>query len=338
MKQKKQMFDKMEKLSWSEFKPHATQLASNFLGVQLEEDWTDIPCPGEALHSNESAEAHCRFFLDGEMAPTLNCVHESCSDVVEQFNRELRSRLRLKELALIAYQKGDDNSYKVLNAKAEGGAYTPTKFEKSTIIRKKKEIKEKYVDLKDAVEFEIGEDIPTEPLNQAILHFKLFEKIKGNVVLGDVFCSGEKYKDHYKTFSEWIECGALHQEFIGMSTFSSFNRKNKELVESPYLVMESDVLSKEDSIELFKKIKATFGLDPILLLDSGGKSIHAWYNRDEVYKCLNEENHNILGKIFQALGIDPAGIKYSQPMRWAGMTRKNGKIQELIYYNSSKIK
>jgi hypothetical protein len=46
-------------------------------------------CPGEANHTNSTAEKHTIVYLDS--APTLDCQHNSCAKIVEAINAQLRS-------------------------------------------------------------------------------------------------------------------------------------------------------------------------------------------------------------------------------------------------------
>ncbi len=48
-------------------------------------------CPGKHLHTTDDKERDCEVYLDG--APTIHCFHNHCRDVVDQVNRELRSRI-----------------------------------------------------------------------------------------------------------------------------------------------------------------------------------------------------------------------------------------------------
>lgn len=56
-----------------------------------------LTCPGVAFHSNKSGRRDCRFTPgDGghnarTAAPSLKCLHQSCSTVIEELNRRIRS-------------------------------------------------------------------------------------------------------------------------------------------------------------------------------------------------------------------------------------------------------
>jgi hypothetical protein len=81
--------------------------SANTAGVPLREriarellgdlEWSDaksgyfVDCPGENLHDNPTAKTHSIVYLIG--APTIKCQHNSCAKIVEEKNKELRSRI-----------------------------------------------------------------------------------------------------------------------------------------------------------------------------------------------------------------------------------------------------
>ena len=68
-------------------------IASGIINVSLTSDRAGryyLPCPGLSMHSGgKSARKDCEFMPDG--APTLRCFHESCSAVLDELNRAVRS-------------------------------------------------------------------------------------------------------------------------------------------------------------------------------------------------------------------------------------------------------
>jgi hypothetical protein len=50
-----------------------------------------VNCPGFGFHTNKSGDKHTILYLD--TVPTLSCQHDSCSHVVEAFNKVLRSEI-----------------------------------------------------------------------------------------------------------------------------------------------------------------------------------------------------------------------------------------------------
>ncbi len=68
-------------------------IASGIVNLSLTSDRAGryyLPCPGLSMHSGgKSARKDCEFMPDG--APTLRCFHESCSAVLDELNRSIRS-------------------------------------------------------------------------------------------------------------------------------------------------------------------------------------------------------------------------------------------------------
>lgn len=65
-------------------------IAEALLGCPMDENGF-APCPGEAMHAHRTGRRDFQILLDG--APTGRCFHSSCAAAVEDFNRELRSRI-----------------------------------------------------------------------------------------------------------------------------------------------------------------------------------------------------------------------------------------------------
>lgn len=68
-------------------------VAREVLQLQLSPDSQGryfLKCPGEAFHSGKTGSRDAQFLADG--VPTLRCFHESCSHVIEELNREIRSQ------------------------------------------------------------------------------------------------------------------------------------------------------------------------------------------------------------------------------------------------------
>jgi VirE N-terminal domain len=79
-----------------------------------------VTCPGETFHTNKSGEKHTILYL--ETVPTLACQHQSCSHVVEAFNRVLRSEIGKaeKQNSTFHYPHRDTGSWNILdNANGE---------------------------------------------------------------------------------------------------------------------------------------------------------------------------------------------------------------------------
>ena len=330
-------------VTWNELEPYARDVAGQLLNIKIESELTDIQCPGCSMHTNEDGDDHTHVYLDGDMAPTINCVHESCSGLLDDLNHELRSRIGYIRVALQAYKADKMSMYDRCREAAYSGVYVPDyKNYKPTAITRKKEssimaLKEKHiVNLKEPTEFPQGEEIPVCEIKQTKLHLSLFKKVKGKIMIGEKNTSGDWAANHFKDFKELSEGKLPGGTLISQTTFSGNYRRKSDIVEDKFCVFESDELSHENSMKRFKEIYATYNLKPLLILDSAGKSLHAWYVRNDVFTAFNiKDKTNIkeFGIIIEALQLDKAAVRTAQPVRLAGRIRK-GKTQKLIYFNN----
>jgi len=69
-------------------------IVAALLGHPLDEDGY-APCPGRHLHSGSGGRRDFRVILEGP--PTGFCFHASCADVIDSFNRDLRSKIGTAE-------------------------------------------------------------------------------------------------------------------------------------------------------------------------------------------------------------------------------------------------
>ena len=112
--------------------------------------------------------------------------------------------------------------------------------------------------------------------------------------MGDVLDSGkEKHRRNFRTCKEWLEAPTLPPR-IAPSTFlqDSFSRSTVNVDESPFIIIESDDIighkpeTKEDkernkalSHALTRYAQDKLGLTLRAVIDTGNKSLHAWFDR-----------------------------------------------------------
>ena len=101
-----------------------------------------------------------------------------------------------------------------------------------------------------------------------------------------------------------------------------------------YCVCEFDDISREDQIAFWSMAK----LPIAALIDSGGKSIHAWLRVQDLenVKTLEEWNINIKGRLYQQmlvpLGVDPACSNPARLSRLPGCFRtETGRYQQVLW-------
>ena len=110
---------------------------------------------------------------------------------------------------------------------------------------------------------------------------------------------------------------------------NSFSRSNENILQRRFLVVESDVLSKDQIGAVFKWLKDNVGLRLRAIVDTAGKSLHGWF--DYPKKAVVEELEIILPQ----LGCDKGLFRASQPCRIPGALR-DGRYQSLLYLDKAK--
>ena len=107
----------------------------------------------------------------------------------------------------------------------------------------------------------------------------------------------------------------------------SVDRITTNIAKTPYTIVEFDSLSPNPETNKRRgaailKYLASHGLNLVMVVDSGNKSVHGWFRND-----LKEEDMFFLRQI----GADPQSMRPSQPVRLPGGIRSNGKIQHLLW-------
>lgn len=274
-------------------------------------------CPGHEKHTTQNGRRDCKIFLNG--VPTLYCVHNSCKRDVEVANRSLRSRLsegkpvRSEPTRLEMERRRESDRRESVRRRARNG--------KDTILR--------------------GFPWPTSEIQRSSpltipcdwsIHWRMLLglfPVEGNVWIGKTYSSGRpEHKRNFRSAAEWLKEQEAPEQLICPSLFKteSFCRKNEDVVARPFLVVESDVLGRDEVGAIFRWMKEAVGFNLRAIVDTAGKSLHAWFDFPEP-KLLEE-----LKLILPELGCDPKLFTPSQPVRLPGALRGE-KPQRLIYFN-----
>jgi hypothetical protein len=132
---------------------------------------------------------------------------------------------------------------------------------------------------------------------------------------GDVFDSGEPInRFNFKKVSDWLKSG-INGNFTCPAIFKEevYSRSNENVISRPYLVVESDKLTPDETCSLFKWLREFMELKAII--STGGKSFHGWF------KFPSEALLNRLKIILPEMDCDEALFKASQPVRMPGVLR-----------------
>lgn len=275
-----------------------------------------LECPGKHLHTGHNSARDCKIYLNG--APTIHCFHQSCYGILEEVNLKLRRAIggQTFEKRIITDKEREEIKASVEKAKLIDSLKL---FSKDVFAN----IQENFKCTVEQVQTASPIKIPTDCQRHFGMFLNLFDR-DDLIWIGDVKDSGEKiHMSHFKTPMEWLACPNIGNFTCG-STFrgASFSRSNEQVKKRKFLVVESDVLSKEEICSVFKFCKRITRLRAIV--DTGGKSCHGWFDMpcDPVV--------NALKILLPEMGCDRALFKASQPVRTPGVMRGD-KYQKLIY-------
>ena len=162
--------------------------------------------------------------------------------------------------------------------------------------------------------------------------------------LGGQYDSGEeKHRANFRTCAEWLELTELPPR-IAPATFhaGSFSRSSINVKTSPFIIIESDDLvgHKPVTLEDRERNKALshaligyaqheLGLTLRAVIDTGNKSLHAWFDRPPPSEL------DAIKKMAAGLRIDLSALDQGHsPFRMPGCTHdKTNQPARLLYLN-----
>lgn len=282
------------------------------------EELAFITCPGKAMHTGKNAKKDCRVSLNG--APTLFCLHSSCFAIVEEANLKMRRACRNKTPLIMRVQTEEEK----LRIKQAAEQKKKEEELKEWARKNKNAILKKYEwNMTDA--FHESPFMTENPLHDPKVFLSLMYEQNDIIWNGDVKDSGNKllHRNNFKTVKQWM-LGDIQGNFTCPSIFKpdSFSRSNENVLHRPYIVIESDKLTQDETCSLYRWMQKFMTLRAIV--HSGGKSAHGWFDFPE------EKIFNKLKIILPELGCDPALFKASQPVRMPGIMR--GEQMQCLYW------
>jgi hypothetical protein len=293
--------------------PQSISVTESLLG-QI--DWQDgttgfCPCPGEHLHTHKSGKRDCRVTLDG--APTVHCFHSSCAGVIEQKNSELRSALGKSEYEHTTFIPSQEQIER------------QRQRERDENLRKRAANSLRQILIQYRIDertFRACSPTPLDcsPHDDWKLHLRLFP------LDACIWIGPDVYSKTFGKVSDWLACEQVPGNFTCPSIFknTSDSRSNANVIHRAYLVVESDVHTRENMLAIIQWLRSFLVLRAVIF--TGGKSLHGWFE----YPEPNAEKE--LRIILPSLGCDPAMFKSSQPCRLAGAWRaEKRKWQSLLW-------
>lgn len=300
----------------------ARAIAETILGPidWLSTDEGYCACPGQGTHTNSNGTRDCMVFMD--KVPTIYCVHSSCKTTVSAATLKLRK----------AVLNGADAQPRRLTAEEKQKL---AEREHGQRVRQRAAHALPQVLQEHAWGYQqICRDSKAELAGREAQHwrFLLREFNCDDVVwIGDKFHSGKpEHASHFRTVIDWLEEDVAPGPLICPSVFknNSIARSNENVLAKRFLVVESDILTKDQVGAIFKWLKEAVKLDLVAVIDTAGKSLHGWFVYPEYEDQLDE-----LKLVLPAYGCDPKLFTPSQPVRLPGALR-DGKFQKLIYVNA----
>lgn len=278
-------------------------------------------CQGEALHTHRGGKRDCKVYLD--KVPTLTCFHASCEAAVKAKNAELRQAL------------ADP-------AKLKAGTkrrLTPEEMQRLAEVRRREGIRRRAAGSRERIlrEFrwpvaDIVQDSPDKVLGEAADHWRpLLELFQpGDFIwAGDIYDSGQAH--HARSFrsrEEWLTAPSAPGSFTCPTTFrpGSYARSNGNVAARRFLVVESDTLSKDEVGAVFRWLKERCGLRLRAVVDTGGKSLHGWFDFPQDDELAD------LRLVLPELECDPKLFTASQPVRLPGTFRQEKQAYQRLLF------
>ena len=294
-------------------------------------------CPGETRHTKPTHKKDCRVTLD--KVPGAYCFHSSCLGELEAANKALRS-------AAGKASKGRKPECKPTEQ-------TPEERERQRQKLLRERLKARAVGSLAEIlrEFELGpadfwELSPVrlldDPANDWRLLLRLFKP--GDLVwIGGKFDScgndapqskKESCRRHFRTAAEWQKEREAPEQFTCPSVFrpGTHSRCNEAVIQRRFLVIESDVLPKDEMASVINWCRQFMRLRAIV--DTGRRSLHGWFDAPppEVEAELRIILPNLGRGAEDQPTLDPALFKLAQPCRLPGAWREPGKVRQALLY------
>jgi len=267
-----------------------------------------IACPGEWHHTVPTAHRDCKLFDNGNGFYQIHCVHVSCAERVRLANYALA---RLAGVHLAWMRRGTDPAIKAIKDDEAKEVHA--------------EIQQKYRWNYDDI---CAEGCVTEPVEEH--YYQILGLFADDDVVWcgrDVYDSGSSgHASRFRTTREWLIETKCPGPFTCPSTFrpGSFMRMAANILTPKFLVVESDVLDRNEIGAIFKWLDRTLHISLRAIVDTGGKSLHGWFDYPQPHVLTG------LKEWLPRLGCDPALFSPSQPCRLPG-AKRGDRYQRLIF-------
>lgn len=300
-------------------KPTAQEVVESMVGEVV---WVSgiegyCECPGRTSHTTQNGKKDCKIYLD--KVPTLFCFHGSCKSEIETANMKLRQALMSGELGSKKGRLTAEDKARIQERQKKESIRKRAACSKARIL---KDYRWTYAEI-------LRDSLVPVPENPAIHWILLLACFHPNDVIwiGDKFHSGKpEHSSHFRTGGDWSKESMAPAQFTCPATFKPgcYGRTNDNIVTRRFLVVESDILGRDEVGAVFKWLKDKVGLNLRAVVDTAGKSLHAWFDYPP------EQGVEELKLVLPELDCDPKLFTASQPVRLPGALR-DGKYQKLVF-------
>ena len=303
-------------------------------------------CPGASAHTSASGKKDCRINIDG--APTIFCFHASCAPIVADANKKLRRALggagdwaivlpggRTLRSGDVLTTAGTIKPREVVKADAitrgvqQGEAALLETIKRNAETMRTKLLEQFNWPLEAICQCSprlVADRDPEDQFKTWLLALWEPYRVIWN---GDIYSSGKPaHSTHFRTVQDFYKIGtpALGNFTAGCSFKpGSYARTKEQMNGRSYMVVESDVLGKDEVGAIFRFINVRLHFNLHAIIDTGGKSLHAWFSAPK-----NDKIEGRLKAFVTGLACDPKTFSYTQPVRVPGAWR-DGKLQRLVW-------
>ncbi len=172
------------------------------------------------------------------------------------------------------------------------------------------------------------EGVADDPAEDWRLLLSLYRS-EDHLWIGDVRESGVRHANRFQSVARWLEGKACPKgPFILPAILKpgACSRTKTDVAGQPLLVIESDLLDKDESGAVFRWLREEVGLTLRAVVDTGSRSLHAWFVRPDA-ETLRE-----LRIVLPALGFDGATLRETQPVRLPGCLRPGKNTRQAMLY------
>lgn len=336
------------------------------------EDRGYCQCPGANLHTGPTRRRHCMVMVSG--APTIKCLHNSCTAAVDEANRRLRGEIGKAERGE-EWRPDPEELERIKQLREERNAAEASKTE---LVRTASKARRKILERFAWPEVDCWEDSPVRLGGRPEDDHRLFLRIfppEAILWIGERHESGKaEHARNFRTAAEWCEIPEAAAPLICSGTFKagSLSRSADNIAAAPFVVFEGDLIDEVVEAKTIRAATIRQDLEAGRIDDARASALLRRYELTEddrqrnreaclaVIRWTAEECRLTLRAVVDAghksvhgwfdrpeeswitematlaggLGLDPATFRPSQPVRLPGWLRETGRHQRLLYLNT----